>query len=248
MTFQMANYDKHTRSLSVCGVAVAVQCLDRTTAAVTCLWEWRVCVHTWVCAVVFIGVPVCFLKSHEGYRTSAQRELLLMMMMIVVKVIQRSNALWQLFVEQRLISMPVCQVCFTRSLWLLVDLFQQTANTTAALSLPPCTCDVVPANPWVWDRNKRENTLCNDWISFLCKSSPCMLLLKRPVQVCAISVIIEQKKSAGERIGRCCRLTRGACTLNVGGKLENTLYGTIQFTSTEFSSIQFKSFLFRQHV
>ncbi len=100
----MANYYKHTRSLSLEALSEAVvvlQCLDRLPAAVTSIdstvgiLSVCACLHTcmcvWACTVQACAFMYLLASSpYKSHWTRAQRELLVLA--IVAKVVQWSNA------------------------------------------------------------------------------------------------------------------------------------------------------------
>lgn len=180
MTFQMVNYYKHTRSFSLSALseeAVALWCLDSLLAAVTSTVSSvgrqgvGACLPTYVCVceqALYRRAHSCTcLLLHHRHWTRALRKPLVLV--IVVKVVQQSDLYDSCWWNS-------CQDCFAESLFLLVDLFQQTPNTTESLSLHLWGWWVLPASMWAWDGNKRQNKLCNDteflrWI-FLFSATP----------------------------------------------------------------------------
>ncbi len=168
MTFQMANYYKHTRSLSTAEEVVQMACLQLLHLQIQ-VWECRVCIHVCVFACVCVLVPVwghrrvhsCTCLLHITHSLDMSPE-------VAAgggecgEGGSDERSVSQLFVEWQLISVPVCQDCFAESLFMLVDFFQQTPNTKASLSLHLRGWWGLPASTWAWDRSRRENKLCND--------------------------------------------------------------------------------------
>lgn len=156
MTLQMANYYKHTRSLSLAALwekAVAFQCLDSLSAAVTSLdssaglhARMRACVSTYNTEEAHSStcLPPCHIRewldpSTDGaagagdYGEGGSLE----------------RCVWQLFVEWQLISVPICHDCFAESLFLLVDFFQQQQIPQQVFL---CTCVADEVSTWAWKR------------------------------------------------------------------------------------------------
>lgn len=210
MTLQMANYYKHALSLAALSEeAVALQCLNRPACSCSVhRFKYEnagrvrllASVGVWARTVQgrCIHVPACLFAILESQRTRAVRDLLVLA--LVVKVFLFGRSLSQLLVEWQLIWVPVCQDGRAESLFLPVDLFQQTPNTTASLSLHLWGWWGLPASTWVWDGNKRENKHCSDWIFevriyVLCNFSPHMHLRDLSSIICWI-----QPKSPGRPV------------------------------------------------